>query len=82
MSKVASGRNSLNEPVKNIMFTFNAKKKPFVEVTQTTPLESLSSFFEKHSSAIVTERTNGDLRVKHIVTKVDLLGYLLRENKL
>ena len=41
-------------------------------------MENLIKFFETHSSAVVTERNGALLTVKHIVTKVDLLAYLVK----
>ena len=91
LAKVASGRADLNSPVSSVMFSFSGetpkspskgkKKKPvFVEITEETALESLSSFFEQHASAIVTEKDTEtkELIVKHVVTKVDLLGWLMK----
>ncbi|KAI8826065.1 tryptophan synthase beta subunit-like PLP-dependent enzyme [Fimicolochytrium jonesii] len=86
LAKVASNRVTLDDPVEKAMFHFQNTKK-FTEVTVDTPLESLSKFFEKHSSAVVTERADGlpnggvGQVVKHVVTKVDLLGYLLQSAK-
>jgi len=59
------------------------RKKRFEEVTLDTPLSALSRFFEHNSAAVVTERQadgNG-LKVLHVVTKVDLLGYLVKIGK-
>ncbi|SCV00534.1 LAMI_0G05688g1_1 [Lachancea mirantina] len=47
-------------------------KKKFVEFTLNTPLADLNQFFEKNSSAVITE----GLKPLHIVTKMDLLSYL------
>ncbi|KAJ3080359.1 hypothetical protein HK102_003114 [Quaeritorhiza haematococci] len=86
LSKVASGRATLTSPVTSAMFSYKAstpsskKKHKFVEITESTPLESLSDFFEKHSSAVVTSKgADGTLRVQHVVTKVDLLAYLMHQ---
>ncbi|KAJ3228154.1 hypothetical protein HK099_006034 [Clydaea vesicula] len=84
LSKFASGRATPNDFVSRVMFHFGIDKSPlkknktekFVEITVDTPLESLSSFFEKHSNAVVTE---GEL-VKHVVTKVDLLNWLMKKH--
>ena len=62
--------------------------KKFVEITMDTPLTALNRFFEWQSAAIVTERdTNegpgssgrGILKPVAIVTKVDLLTWMLSE---
>ena len=78
LAKVASHRASLNDSVLTCAFTFDPKKK-FVEITLETPLESLSKFFEKNSSAVVTERMGDEFKVLHVVTKVDLLEYLVHK---
>ena len=60
------------------MFKF-VRAKNFEEITPDTPLEKLTRFFEKHSSAVVTEHANdGVLIPKHVVTKVDLLSFLVK----
>ncbi|KAF8540828.1 cystathionine beta-synthase [Trichophaea hybrida] len=58
-------------------------KKKFEEVTLDTPLSALSRFFEHNSAAVVTERDEDGkgLKVLHVVTKVDLLGYLVKIGK-
>ncbi|CCD26224.1 cystathionine beta-synthase CYS4 NDAI_0H00500 [Naumovozyma dairenensis CBS 421] len=47
-------------------------KKKFVKFTEDSKLSELNKFFEKNSSAVIT---NG-LTPVHIVTKMDLLSYL------
>lgn len=57
-------------------------KRRFDEITLETPLSALSRFFEHNSAGVVTEkREDGGLGVKHVVTKVDLLAYLVRAGK-
>ena len=58
-------------------------KRKFEEITLETPLSALSRFFEHNSAGLVTERAKDGkgLEVKHVVTKVDLLRYLVREGK-
>lgn len=57
-------------------------KRKFEEITLDTPLSALSRFFEHNSAGVVTERReDGGLGVKHVVTKVDLLAYLVRAGK-
>ncbi|TPX33421.1 cystathionine beta-synthase [Synchytrium endobioticum] len=81
LAKVASKRITLDDPVSVSMFTWNANRK-FMEITQDTPLDSLQRFFEKHHSATVTERgAEGSFMVKSVVTKVDLLSYLVKKSK-
>ncbi|KAJ3125141.1 hypothetical protein HK098_000572 [Nowakowskiella sp. JEL0407] len=75
LAKISSGRIDLEATLKDgACFTF--PKAKFTEITLDTPLDSLSKFFDKHSSAMVTERVNGKLIPKHVVTKIDLLGFL------
>jgi len=59
------------------------RKRRFEEVTLQTPLSALSRFFEHNSAAVVTQRDDEHegLKVLHVVTKVDLLGYLVRIGK-
>jgi len=52
------------------------KKKKYVEITEATPLSSLSKFFEINSVAFVT---NGDRKILHVVTKVDLVTFLMKK---
>ncbi|KAG0669501.1 cystathionine beta-synthase [Maudiozyma exigua] len=47
-------------------------KKKFVKFTEATKLADLNKFFEKNSSAVITD----GLKPVHIVTKMDLLSYL------
>ena len=59
------------------------KRKGFVEITRDTPLSKLSRFFEWNSAAIVTERDNeGHIKPVAVVTKVDLLTWLVKMRKL
>lgn len=69
----------------------HAKARPFVEITVDTPLSALNRFFEWQSAAIVTERDlsasessgkGGSLKPVGVVTKVDLLTWLLTEHKI
>lgn len=52
----------------------------FLEITLDTPLQALSRFFEWNSAAVVTERdaAGGGMRPVAVVTKVDLLTWLMR----
>lgn len=59
-----------------------SKKTQFLEITRDTPLSSLSRFFEWNSAAVVTERgEKGVLTPIAVVTKVDLLSWLVRQKK-
>ncbi|KAJ1653897.1 cystathionine beta-synthase [Dispira simplex] len=80
LSHVAHGKITLDTPVEKAMFHFPTTKATFTEFTQDTPLRELSLFFDRHSSAVITEHQGIDatnqLKVQHVVTKIDLLNYL------
>ncbi|KAI9279662.1 cystathionine beta-synthase [Sporodiniella umbellata] len=75
LSRMASQRANPSTPVSDVMFHFTKGSKEFVEITESTPLDNLTRFFETNSSALVTE----DAVVKHVITKVDLLSYLIKK---
>jgi cystathionine beta-synthase len=77
LSRMSSGRAKPDTPVSNVMFHFTKGSKKFEEITENTPLDQLTRFFEHHSSALVTDGQ----KVKHVVTKVDLLAYLVKNIK-
>ncbi|KAI8331526.1 cystathionine beta-synthase [Chlamydoabsidia padenii] len=81
LSRIASGKAQPSSPVSLVMFKFTRNPKHFEEITIDTPLEKLTRFFETNSSALVTEKSDGGLKVKHVVTKVDLLSYLVKHIK-
>ncbi|KAJ5923795.1 Cystathionine beta-synthase [Penicillium verhagenii] len=57
-------------------------KRQFIEITLDTPLSVLNRFFEWNSAAVVTEKdANGSMKPLAVVTKVDLLTWLLHRNK-
>ena len=57
--------------------------RSFTEITVNTPLSTLNRFFEWNSAAVVTEKAeSGGMKPVAIVTKVDLLTWLLHQNKL
>ncbi|KAL8890446.1 MAG: hypothetical protein Q9205_001852 [Flavoplaca limonia] len=61
------------------------QKRKFVEITLDTPLKALSRFFEWNSAAVVTERKedgDGSMRPIGVVTKVDLLSFLVKQGKI
>jgi len=80
LSRIASGRAVLSSPVSDVMYHFPGTAK-FEEISIDTPLENLTRFFEHHSSAVVTEKAGDGLKVVHIVTKVDLLAWVVRSAK-
>jgi cystathionine beta-synthase len=58
------------------------RRQKFVEITRDTPLTALSRFFEWNSAAVVTERDGaGGLKAVAVVTKVDLLSWMVRAKK-
>lgn len=58
------------------------KRRQFVQITKNTPLSALSRFFEWNSAAVVTEEeANGGLKAVAVVTKVDLLSWMVRQKK-
>lgn len=58
------------------------KKRKFVQITRDTPLSALSRFFEWNSAAVVTEsQSDGALKAVAVVTKVDLLSWMVRMKK-
>jgi len=62
--------------------TPSARKRPFVEITLDTRLSALQRFFEWNSAAVVTERREDDgLKAVAVVTKVDLLTWLVKVKK-
>ncbi|KZF21553.1 putative cystathionine beta-synthase [Xylona heveae TC161] len=61
------------------------KHHKFVEITVDTPLSALSRFFEWNSAAVVTERDEksaAGLKPLAIVTKVDLLTWLVKQGRI
>lgn len=58
------------------------KNRKFIEITWDTPLSVLNRFFEWNSAAVVTERdSEGTMKPVAVATKVDLLTWLLHQNK-
>lgn len=56
----------------------NGYCREFVEITKDTSLSDLNKFFEWNSAAVVTERYEGGHRAVGVVTKVDLLTWMVR----
>ncbi|KAF1843543.1 cystathionine beta-synthase [Cucurbitaria berberidis CBS 394.84] len=56
-----------------------AGRNEFVEITKETSLTDLNKFFEWNSAAVVTERVDGEPRAVAVVTKVDLLTWMVRQ---
>ena len=59
-----------------------SRRRKFIEITRNTPLSALNRFFEWNSAAVVTEKDDeGAMKPVAIATKVDLLTWLLHQNK-
>jgi cystathionine beta-synthase len=63
------------------------RRNEFVEITRDTPLSALNRFLEWQSAAIVTERDGSDggkgaLKPVAVVTKVDLLTWMVSQHKI
>ncbi|KAJ4291689.1 cystathionine beta-synthase [Kalmusia sp. IMI 367209] len=56
--------------------------RQFVEITRETKLSDLMRFFEWNAAAVVTERVDGELKAVAVVTKVDLLTWMVRQGGL
>ena len=60
-------------------------KRKFVQITLDTPISALSKFFEWNSAAIVTDgggaQSGGLPKPVAVVTKVDLLSWLVKQTK-
>jgi cystathionine beta-synthase len=75
LSKIAAGKVTMASPVHDAMFTF--KRAKFIEITADSSLQDLDKFFENHHFAFAVTRQGDVLHVDHVVTKVDLLSWLL-----
>lgn len=77
----------VHDPPQNRTNLANSRK--FIEITMDTPLSALNRFFEWSSAAIVTERDlsqsgeggKGIMKPVAVVTKVDLLTWLLSQGR-
>ncbi|KAN0034688.1 hypothetical protein ACTFIV_001220 [Dictyostelium citrinum] len=76
LSHIASKKAVPTDAVSKVMFRFTKNEK-YIPITQSTSLAALSKFFENHSSAIVTENDE----IVSIVTKIDLLTYLMKNQQ-
>lgn len=78
LSKLSKGQVKPTDEIAQGKGTFQfvqAKKKKYVEITPATQLASLSKFFELNSVAFVTD---ADGKIVHVVTKVDLVSFLVK----
>jgi cystathionine beta-synthase len=55
------------------------KKRKFIEITMDSPLSALSRFLEWNSAAVVTEKGEDGSKPVAVVTKVDLLTWMVRQ---
>ncbi|KAI9842617.1 MAG: cystathionine beta-synthase [Thelocarpon superellum] len=61
-----------------------SQRNKFVAITMDTPLKALSRFLEWNSAAVVTEQdetTGSAMKPVAVVTKVDLLSWLVKQGK-
>ena len=84
--RVANGDPSLKEADSDTASKIaqRSHRQKFVEITMSTPLSTLSRFLEWNSAAIVTEKDKGSdhgLKPVAVVTKVDLLSWLMRHGQ-
>jgi cystathionine beta-synthase len=77
LSRIAAGRVQVDGHVQEVMFKFQTSGHYFTEITDDTPLENLTGFFEKNSAGVVTEK--GGAKVKAVITKVDLVSFLVKK---
>jgi cystathionine beta-synthase len=92
LSRLSTKRATSDSSVTEVMFKFAGPGSKFKEITVDTPLADLNEFFELNSCALVTKRVDfvekeGEepqpiLKVAHIITKVDLLKFLVDRNAL
>ncbi|MCJ1286977.1 cystathionine beta-synthase [Xylographa opegraphella] len=60
-----------------------SQRRKFAEITLDTPLQALGRFFEWNSAAVVTEKDESNImRPVAVVTKVDLLTWLIKQGKI
>ncbi|ORY42755.1 cystathionine beta-synthase [Rhizoclosmatium globosum] len=78
LAKVASKRATLQSPVSAVMTHFPKTGAKFTDVTIDTKLDTMDSFFNNNFWAVVTENVNGERQVRHVVTKIDLLHFLVK----
>ncbi|KAI9227011.1 MAG: cystathionine beta-synthase [Piptocephalis tieghemiana] len=88
LSRVNSGHATIDSSLDKVMFHFDTQNSnEYMEVTQETRLSDLGEFFENNHYAVVTDpkassgqvHGTGDLHVVSVVTKVDLLTYVIHK---
>jgi len=80
LNSITKGKALPNDPVTKSMYSSNTKKA-YHQVTPETKLADLQRFFEKNSAAFVTEKKGDHMVLTSVVTKVDLLQYLIKNKK-
>lgn len=78
-SKLASKKATSSDLVSKVMFKYDTSQ-PFIAITPDTRLVELNKFFETNSAGFVTVKEDNVPVVKHVVTKVDILQYLTKQN--
>lgn len=82
LPEVVTDPRDVGTPATEAKGQSNIKRRRFFEITLDTPLSVLNRFFEWNSAAIVTDRDDqGTIRPVAVATKVDLLTWLLHQNK-
>eukprot|EP00123_Amoebidium_parasiticum_P022687 comp9259_c0_seq1/m.4382 comp9259_c0_seq1/g.4382 ORF comp9259_c0_seq1/g.4382 comp9259_c0_seq1/m.4382 type:complete len:508 (-) comp9259_c0_seq1:331-1854(-) len=74
LSRLAHGKATPSDAVSKVMLQFDTKSK-FYDIKLDTPLAGLEGFFEQHHIGFVTDSTGA---IIHVITKIDLLSYLMR----
>jgi len=77
LSKLGSKRAQPSDPVTSVMLQFDTKRQ-YREFTPKTKLSDLLQFFEKFSVAFVTERRDGKDVITKVVSKIDLLQFIIK----
>jgi cystathionine beta-synthase len=83
----AEGESNGNAQQHGNEFETGRNSNKFIEITMDTPLGALNRFLEWQSAAIVTEREasaegKGTLRPVGVVTKVDLLTWMVSKQRI
>lgn len=76
LSRMMAGKTAKADEVSSVMFKFN-KRREFAPYSDETLLAHLSKFFEIHSIAFISA---ADGSLQHVVTKVDILHWLVENS--
>jgi cystathionine beta-synthase len=78
LAKIKSKRANPTDTIHKVMYKFNTKR-PYIEFTDQSKLADIDKFFEKNPAAFITERNpEGKPVVKKVITKVDLLHFIMK----